>query len=731
MSVDLSQFHQVFFEESVEGLDIMEAGLLDLQPGSEDLESINSIFRAAHSIKGGAGTFGFPSLADFTHVLETLLDELREGKREVTKEAIDLFLQAVDCLREMIVALQQGQETDAERANELKVAFELMLNEDGSEGDSAAASETAASDDAPAQTAEIKVQTWTIYFKPENDVLRTGNEPLRMFRELTDLGDITVEAIEKDLPAFASLHPEECYLAWNIQLTGDATKEQIEEVFEWVVDDSELTIEPADADATPVPDKKDDKTADSAAEKVPEQVTNASVDDEIKTDAVAASNVEAIAPVASSSVASTSAPKKDAVATTKQAKSSGLGGEATSIRVSIDKVDTLINMVGELVITQSMLGELGTEFDMSRIEKLQQGLQQLELNTRELQENVMRIRMLPISFNFNRFPRLVRDMCQKLDKKIELKLTGEETELDKTVMEKIGDPMVHLVRNALDHGIEMPEDRIAAGKPETGTLTLNAFHQGGNIVIEIIDDGGGLNCEKILSKARAKGLVGENEDLTQEQIQNLIFQPGFSTADVVSDVSGRGVGMDVVRRNIEALKGSVEVESVEGQGSKFSIHLPLTLAILDGQLISVGVETYILPLVSIVESIQMEAAKVNAVAGGCTVYRLREEYIPIIRLHELFEIDTEHKELDKGLLVIVEGGGEKVGLLVDELMAQQQVVIKSLESNFQKVEGVSGATILGDGTVALILDITGMVKMAGIKQSELNIITAMSDHEAA
>jgi two-component system chemotaxis sensor kinase CheA len=385
------------------------------------------------------------------------------------------------------------------------------------------------------------------------------------------------------------------------------------------------------------------------------------------------------------------------------------------MRVGIDKVDALINMVGELVITQSMLGQVGKEFDLSKLSKLQEGLAQLEHNTREMQESVMRIRMLPISFSFNRFPRLVRDISSKLGKKVELVLLGEQTELDKTVMEKIGDPLVHMVRNSLDHGLESPEERINSGKDETGTLTLNAYHQGGNIIIEITDDGKGIDPDIIRQKAIEKGVIAESDVLSPEQCQELIFAPGFSTAAEVSDLSGRGVGMDVVKRNIQELNGTVELESTPGKGSVFRIRLPLTLAILDGQLVRVGKETYILPLVSIIESLEMENETINSVGGDTEVLKVRHEYVPILKLYSLFETVPDSLEVNDGLMVIAEGDNRKIGLLVDELLGQQQVVIKSLETNYRKVDGVSGATILGDGTVALILDIPGLIKMAGVK----------------
>jgi two-component system chemotaxis sensor kinase CheA len=366
-------------------------------------------------------------------------------------------------------------------------------------------------------------------------------------------------------------------------------------------------------------------------------------------------------------------------------------------------------MVGELVITQSMLGQIGADFTFDKVSKLQEGLQDLERNVQVLHESVMQVRMLPISFTFNRFPRMVRDLSRQLNKKIDLVVKGEQTELDKTVMEKIGDPLVHLLRNSLDHGIETPAERVKAGKPETGVVSLNAFHQGGNIIIEINDDGAGLPKEKILAKARKNGIIGPDVGLSDEQINDLIFQPGFSTAEVVSDVSGRGVGMDVVRRNIQELGGHVSVKSAEGVGSTFSISLPLTLAILDGQLVRVGNQVYIFPLVSIVESLSVDMKQVSTVAGTCDLLRLRDEYIPIIPLYEAFGIEPDSRNLEKSLIVVVESENTKVGLVVDELQAQQQVVIKSLETNYQSVQGISGATILGDGTVSLILDIGGIV----------------------
>jgi len=498
-----------------------------------------------------------------------------------------------------------------------------------------------------------------------------------------------------DLPPLPELHPEECYLTWQLTLISGCPKEDISEIFEWVEDECELSISLA-----------------SAAENVdacvppPDKVT-----EEVATVAVTTNSTPAAKPAAESNQSSS-----------KKAVSAETGG---SIRVGIDKVDALINRVGELVITQAMLQQVGEELagdGGDLVDKLREGLGQLESNTRDLQEDVMRIRMLPISFVFNRFPRMVYDVSSKLGKKVELKLSGEQTELDKTVMEKIGDPLVHLVRNSLDHGLETPAERIAAGKDETGTVHLNAYHQGGYIVIDISDDGRGLNTQRILEKALEKGLVTSDQNLTDDEINHLVFAPGFSTADEVSDLSGRGVGMDVVRRNIESLGGHVSLTSTPGKGSVFSVCLPLTLAILDGQLVKIANETYIVPLIAIVESVQIAPEALKVIGGRESLYLFREEYIPLYNVRVLFDIPNKPSEQDEGMVIIVENGGSKFALIVDDLLSQQQVVLKSLEANYMAVEGISGATILGDGNVALIVDIKGLasLKLSKAKQLKVN-----------
>lgn len=678
MSIDLSQFIPTFLEESFEGLELMESSLLTLEQG--DVDTINAIFRAAHSIKGGAGTFGFNRVTDFTHEVETLLDEMRDGRRSVNQDDVNLLLQSVDCIKLLIETARDGIDCEDESIERVHQGLADTLDKaltSTSNDDPELASSTQDDKKDPPQ--------WLISFIPHHEMLQTGNDVLHLINALAELGPVSQIVECKDVPPLTSLHPEECYLSWQITLQSNCERDEITEVFEWVEDECDLVIEQSSIDEPPAPaviDTEQKPLINNEEDSLPQTV---------KIDAVT----------------------EPTAATPQKSKANNDGG---SIRVGIDKVDALINRVGELVITQAMLKQVGNDLndlDNGLVEKLLEGLVQLEGNTRDLQEDVMRIRMLPISFVFNRFPRMVYDISAKLGKKIELKLTGEHTELDKTVMEKIGDPLVHLVRNSLDHGLEMPDERVAAGKNETGTVHLNAYHQGGYIVIDISDDGRGLNTKRIKEKALEKGLITNDQNLTDQEINELIFAPGFSTADQVSELSGRGVGMDVVRRNIESLGGHVALTSKPNIGSTFSVSLPLTLAILDGQLIKVAGETYIVPLVSIIESAQVNSQLVKAVAGNPSVYLFRDEYIPIYSIRQLFALPGIRTQLDETMVIIVESNGHKYALLVDDLLDQQQVVLKNLDSNYMAVEGISGATILGDGGVALIVDIRGL---NGLKQ---------------
>ncbi len=666
MSLDreMLEILKVFFQECREALDAMESGLLTLDASADD-ESINTIFRAAHSIKGGAATFGFAEVAAFTHGVETLLDGMRNRSRPITAEAIQTLLQSCDCMREMMMATETEQPLDRARIARLDADIRQILGEP-------VAPKPALEVAAPTNSMNsAQTQGWRISFEPVSDLLRLRNEPTRMFGELERLGTLVARADVTRLPALEALDPQSCYLSWDLEIAGQIPRAALDDIFDWVDPRCRLEF-----------------TATGNPGIVPPNLSPPEADKIASLSAASQSTERAAAPA-------TAAPKANA--------------ESGSIRVATDKLDNIINLVGELLITQSMLCGFAEASGPNEPDRLRQALSQLARNTRELQESVMQIRMLPISFAFNRFPRIVHDLSRKLGKKVEIKLIGEGTELDKTVLEKISDPLVHLVRNALDHGLETPEKRLAAGKQECGTLQLAAFHEGGNIIIEVRDDGAGLNKEKILQKARERGLISVDQELTEEQIHNLIFMPGFSTADKISDVSGRGVGMDVVRRNIVDLGGHVQIFGSEGRGSTIRIRLPLTLAILDGQLVRIGNETYIISLLSIVETIQLGAEHLNTRVGHAEVFRLREEYLPVVKLCDQFGIEPDSNRTADGLLVVVEADGKRVGLLVDDLLAQQQVVIKSLEANFKSVAGIAGATILGDGTVALIIDVPDLI----------------------
>ena len=657
-AVDLTQFHKTFFEESLEGLDAMEAALLALDSGSTDTELVHTIFRAAHSIKGGAATFGFTDVAAFTHVAESLLEEVRSERRAVEAELIELLLRSVDCLRAMLARSSSGQPVADAESEALRVELVRLVSGEADATAVVAAATVAA------------VSGWEIGFSALPHLLQTGNDPLRLFRELQQLGRLeVVRAFLLDgAPRLADLDPSSCHLGWELRLHGDVARGDIDAVFDWLDGDCALTIEPLQA---------------------------ASSDNAAATSQQAPAVAQPEAPAAGRPV------RETAVASS----------EGGTIRVGIDKVDALINMMGELVITQSMLSDIGENFQLSKLEHLRDGLAQLERTTRELQESVMRIRMLPIGSVFNRFPRLVRDLERKLGKQVRLELHGEHTELDKTVMEKIGDPLVHLVRNAIDHGLEMPAQRKAAGKPETGMLKLNAYHEGGNIVVQISDDGAGLNRDAIVAKALQRGLIQAGQELSDADVAELIFQPGFSTAAQATDLSGRGVGMDVVRRNVRDLGGTVSVRSISGKGSTFTIALPLTLAIIDGLATAIGSERYIVPLISIVESLRLRPETVRKIAGGGEVFHFRDEYVPIMRLHRAFACADAVTDIEQGIVVVVEDDGRRVGLLVDDLLGQQQAVVKSLEAHYQRVQGISGATILSDGSVALIVDVSGVVRL--------------------
>ena len=716
MSIDMSQFYQVFFEESAEHLASMESLLLALDLDAPDPDQLNAIFRAAHSIKGGSGTFGFNDMTEVTHILETLLDGIRKNEITITADMVDAFLQAGDVLRGLLEAHQNGTIADPAPSIEIRARLE-QLTAEGSPGQKtksghASVAATAGSAAATAEAPPPSVQhTYQIKFAKSSAIFPKKTDLSNLLDELSNIGKI-----ENQKVAAKSV---------TLSLTSYASEAELRETFSFFLEPEQLTITSlGDSASGSNSGSEDDAGYGFFVE--PEQLKAASEDaqgygffvepEAVKSEVEDAQGYGFFVDVENkteppASAATAVQPEEPHRRATDKAPAVAAAAAETSIRVSVEKVDQMINLVGELVITQSMLAEIASHLDAVLHENLINGLALLERNTRELQESVMSVRMMPINFVFSRFPRLVRDLAGKLDKKVQLKMVGEGTELDKGLIEKISDPLTHLVRNSLDHGIEMPEERIAKGKNPQGTITLRAAHQGGNIVIQVVDDGAGLNRERILAKAHEKGIpVGDN--MSDADVWQMIFAPGFSTAAMITDVSGRGVGMDVVKRNIESLGGRVEIASKAGEGSTITIRLPLTLAILDGLSIAVGDQIYIVPLSFIIESLQPNAADIKEISGQGQVIHVRGEYLPVIALHQVFNITPKVANPAEGILVLLEAEGKKVALFVDDLVGQHQVVIKSLETNYRKVAGVSGATIMGDGRVAMIMDVGALVKFA-------------------
>jgi two-component system chemotaxis sensor kinase CheA len=691
--IDLSQFYQVFFEEAGENLDSMEQMLLNLDVGNPDDEQLNAIFRCAHSVKGGAATFGFADVAELTHQMETLLDKLRRHELTITAAMVDVLLASGDALKAQL-ARHQGSGGDTVDTTELLAS--IRAHAEGGDAPAPVA-RPAATAPAPAPVAAAPAAPPAAPAGARALELRVGPLPdpsvadnlVELFKEITNLG--TIEPLDAGRDADG---------VRRFKVITSSSDNDLIDLFGFHVAREHVQLMPLTqgygfhegAPGAPV----DKPAADPGYG--------------FFDDAPGAPSGTAPAPAASEAAAPKVAPPPKPAAPKADAKAAG-SPESSTLRVSVEKVDQLINLVGELVITQAMLAQNGKSLDAGLHQQLSSGLADLERNTRDLQEAVMSIRMIPMSLVFNRFPRMLRDLASKLGKKVELVQVGEATELDKGLVEKITDPLTHLVRNSCDHGIELPAERLAKGKPEHGTITLIASHQGGSIVIEVRDDGKGLNREKLLKKARERGL-DVSDAMTDGEVYNLIFAPGFSTADQVTDVSGRGVGMDVVKKNITALGGTVEIDSAEGYGMTVRVRLPLTLAIMDGMSVGVGEEVYILPLSSVVESFQVQPGMVKTIGGSGRVVEVRDEYMPVLDLEKVFEVPRFDFDRSTNIMVVVEAEGGRVALLVDELLGQQQVVVKNLESNYRKVDDVSGATIMGDGRVALILDIGSLIRRA-------------------
>ncbi|CAH5315697.1 Chemotaxis protein CheA, partial [Enterobacter cloacae] len=655
VSMDITDFYQTFFDEADELLADMEQHLLDLVPEAPDSEQLNAIFRAAHSIKGGAGTFGFTILQETTHLMENLLDEARRGEMQLNTDIINLFLETKDIMQEQLDAYKSSAEPDA-------ASFEYICN-----ALRQLALEAKGEASAPAVPA-AKLSVVDAEAEPDT----APDAPAGKLRVvLSRLKENEVNLLEEELGNLATLsNVVKGKDSLAATLDGGIGQDDIVAVLCFVIEADQIAFE-----------------TEAAAVEAPAPAENT--------------------PAVVAAVPALKAVPKETAAPARGEKPAARSSESTSIRVAVEKVDQLINLVGELVITQSMLAQRSNELDPVTHGDLITSMGQLQRNARDLQESVMSIRMMPMEYVFSRFPRLVRDLAGKLNKQIELTLMGSSTELDKSLIERIIDPLTHLVRNSLDHGIELPENRVAAGKSPVGNLILSAEHQGGNICIEVTDDGAGLNRERILAKAISQGMA-VNENMTDEEVGMLIFAPGFSTAEQVTDVSGRGVGMDVVKRNIQEMGGHVEIQSKQGAGTTIRILLPLTLAILDGMSVKVADEVFILPLNAVMESLQPREEDLHPLAGGERVLEVRGEYLPLVELWKVFEVDGAKTEATQGIVVILQSAGRRYALLVDQLIGQHQVVVKNLESNYRKVPGISAATILGDGSVALIVDVSAL-----------------------
>jgi two-component system, chemotaxis family, sensor kinase CheA len=704
----LDQLKQTFFEECNEALQQIEAGLTEIRGGHTSDDTVNAVFRAVHSVKGGAGIFGFEALVEFAHVFETLLDGVRRGSLTATPETIDVLLSASDVLSDLVQMSQGGETVPSGFGNECRTALEHIIEQDseGAAGDdnSPAPAEFEGLDFTPvpmdftpvpvdADAADV-VRTYAITFRPKPEMLKKANEPLYILRNLRKLGTLDLVAHLDGLPELTELDADHPHIWWAGTLQTSAPRAQVDEVFEFVIDDCDLEI----VDTTPA----------SIPASVPESVSPS---------APAAEEQHVVAPpLAPDLPAGKPAPVAavgDRVETAPTARTPTAKAAATTTRIELERIDRVVNMVGELVIAQAMLGQIVQELPEGTSGRLSQILEEVIHHTRELKDSVMSMRAQPVGSVFQRMPRLVRELSTKTAKKVRLEMVGETTEVDRSIIERLGDPLTHIIRNSVDHGIESPAERLAAGKNEEGTIRLSAEHRGGRIVIEIKDDGAGINSERVLKKAREKGLVSADATLTEDEISNLIMLPGFSTAETISDISGRGVGMDVVRSNIQDIGGRISVKSERGRGMTIQLALPLTLAVMDGMVIKTGQQTYVMPLSSIVECLRPARSEVSNLIGTSGMLHLRGEFVPLVLLGDLLEIGSNVGDSGDSVVIITDAGeGSRFGLVVDELCGHQQVVIKSIEESYGSVPGIAAATILGNGRVAFILDVEKLSDLA-------------------
>ncbi|MCC6778559.1 MAG: chemotaxis protein CheA [Hyphomicrobiales bacterium] len=733
----LDQLKQTFFDECAEGMQQIEQGLSDMRDGLGSDDTINAVFRAVHSVKGGAGIFGFEALVGFAHVFETTLDVVRRGDLAATTDVVDTLLAASDVLSDLVQISRAGDPIPAGFGDDCRHALERLLGTEPA-GDEAAPADFDGLDFVPvrADAAEpddmadfdgidftpVKAdafadgpRSFAFVFRPNADMLRNGSDPLLLMRQLRQLGELNLSVDAERLPELITMRPEIPYLGWTGTLRTEATREQLQDIFDFV-GDCEITITEIGADdgksvigdspVTPLP------VADAAPPVVPAA-------------AIAPAQAAAVDPAPQPvnvvpMPQNERAPARAAEASSERAAARPSKPQATTTRIELEKIDRVVNMVGELVIAQAMLGQIVHDLPEGVSDRLSQILDEVVHHTRELKDGLMSMRAQAVGTVFQRMPRLVRETAAKVGKKIRLELSGETTEVDRSIIERLTDPLTHIIRNSVDHGIEPPAVRLAAGKSEEGIIRLSAEHRGGRIVIEVSDDGGGINTEKVLQKAREKGLVSADATLTEDEINNLIMMPGFSTADVVSDISGRGVGMDVVRTNIQEIGGRLSLQSVRGKGTIIQFALPLTLAVMDGMVIKVGRETYVMPMSMIVECLRPPRSSINNLVGTRGMLQLRGDLVPLVYLGDLLHIGSSADLSGECVVIITDAGdGTRLGLVADELCGHQQVVVKSIEESYGPVPGVAAATILGNGSVALILDVEKLSDLAGGSSSSI------------
>ena len=726
MEDPMAAIRVTFFQECEEQLSALESGLISMEEGTADSETVNAVFRAVHSMKGGAGIFALDQLVRFAHVFETALDRVRSGTLEATPSVISIFLRAADMLEDIVNASKDNQLIAEDRVNEIIKSFDSI---DGAAEDAAHKPEEekpAKDDKADIADKDDSLKTWKIYFRPYTALYAKANEAVLLLREIGRLGDVKTELDSSELPELNEIDPEGAYFAWNITLKSHCEERDILDVFEFVEGDCKIEItqeteQEGFAPGTVITGDNGFKfeffgpiDIEPELEQEPEAEPAFHSSEGLK----AAPSAEPAPPVPAVQQASTPPRSAAPVAAGKADSQSAVGA---TIRVDLDRVDRMINLVGELVINEAMLSQRVLEAGLNRASGVAMAIEELEHLTREIQDSVMAIRAQPVRSVFQRMPRLVRELESMTGKRVHLVTEGEGTEVDKTVIERISDPLTHMIRNAIDHGIETPDVRIAAGKPPEGTLRLTAVHRSGRIVLEVADDGGGINRAHVRQKAIEKGLIAPEAQLSDEDVDNLIFLPGFSTAEKISDISGRGVGMDVVRQSVQALGGRISISSRPGLGSTFTLSLPLTLAVLDGMVVSAHGHTLIIPLGAIVETLKPQAKDVFPLDGHLNMLALRGGYVPIVDVAYSLGYSVQHTEPEHGVALLVENeAGTRVVLLVDAIHGQRQVVIKSLESNYRSVPGIAAATVMGDGRVALIVDVDAVVKNVSIGLNNVN-----------